>query len=102
MRDYFDWTREAACLGAEDPNLYCRPKDDYDVKEAKRVCQLRCPVRQECLMHAIIYGETGVWGGFSEKERYPMSQRIRPQLIQLASRAGVFHPELMRDWPQAA
>jgi WhiB family redox-sensing transcriptional regulator len=37
---------------------------------AKRVCR-SCPVRPQCATHALTVGEEyGVWGGFSENDRY--------------------------------
>jgi WhiB family transcriptional regulator, redox-sensing transcriptional regulator len=37
---------------------------------AKRVCGA-CPVRRQCATHALTIGEEyGVWGGFSENDRY--------------------------------
>lgn len=54
-------------------------------------------------MHAIIYDETGIWGGYSEEERYEMAkQGRRMRLIQISSQAGIFHPELMRRPAEAA
>jgi WhiB family redox-sensing transcriptional regulator len=36
---------------------------------AKRVCEA-CPVRRQCVTHALTVGEEyGVWGGFSENDR---------------------------------
>ena len=97
MRDYFEWAKEGSCVKlGMDPNLFAKPRDDYEVLEAKRVCRLRCPVRSDCLAHAIIYGEAGVWGGFSEAERDEMAKDIRAKLAELARRAGVFHVEMMR------
>lgn len=104
MRDYFGkngWPKDAACRGT-DPEIYYSPKDDFEVGQAKRVCQLRCPVKQDCLMHAIVYNELGIWGGFDEVERYTMGLRIRPRLVELYSQAGIFHKDLMRNPPQAA
>lgn len=101
MRDYFDWTKEAACRGT-DPEVYCNPKKDFETGEARRVCRTQCPVQQHCLIHGIIYNEVGIWGGFDGHERFEMGRTTREKLIKLQSRAGFFHPELMRDDPMAA
>jgi hypothetical protein len=95
MRDYFEWVKEAACNGAENPNAFGKPKDDYEVRQAKRVCEFHCPVRDDCLMHGIIYGETGVWGGFSEHERDEKFKGIRGKLMEIAIHEGVFRRKHM-------
>lgn len=40
-------------------------------ENAKRVCFTECPVRQECLEHALQVEEpAGMWGGLIEEERF--------------------------------
>lgn len=57
---------EPACAGAPDPDLWFRPRSE---EEAKAVCAA-CPVRAECLQHAIDREEAfGVWGGLDPSER---------------------------------
>jgi WhiB family transcriptional regulator, redox-sensing transcriptional regulator len=62
------WRAAAACRG-EDPELFLpargRPHD-----EAMRYCT-RCPVRCECLQHALETGQraVGVWGGTTGRQR---------------------------------
>ncbi|WP_285702079.1 WhiB family transcriptional regulator [Actinomadura sp. NBRC 104412] len=43
---------------------------------AKRVCG-NCPVRNECLEHALTHAEHGVWGGLTEKQRRPVRRARR-------------------------
>lgn len=61
------WFRQAACRGM-DPDLW-HPRRGEDSRNAKRICQ-NCPVRVECLAHAVYsFEDVGVWGGRSERER---------------------------------
>ena len=96
MRDYGEWSRAAACL-VMDPEVFARPRDDYETREAKRVCQLQCPVRQKCLAHAIIYREVGVWGGYLESERRYISRTSRKRLMTIALLEGNLDHTLITD-----
>lgn len=45
------------------------PHDGAGVEVAQRICAI-CPVRAECLDHALVNRvEHGVWGGVSERRR---------------------------------
>ncbi|MEV6394603.1 WhiB family transcriptional regulator [Streptomyces sp. NPDC051907] len=70
----WEWQLRAACRGA-DSGLFFHPHDERGdarverEREAKRVCD-GCPVRRECLSHALEAREQfGVWGGLGEEER---------------------------------
>ena len=66
-----DWKEHGACVG-HPADLWFPGRGD-DCGPAKAICA-QCPVRLECLEHALIEGERfGVWGGLSERER----RRIR-------------------------
>nr|WP_093656935.1 WhiB family transcriptional regulator [Streptomyces wuyuanensis] len=60
------WREHAACR-KHDPALF-HPTTGESSNHAKRICT-SCPVRTECLEHAITYGETGVWGGTTAGQR---------------------------------
>lgn len=61
------WTRDALCAQT-DPELFYPDKGE-SVRPAKSVCK-RCPVRTECLQHALDRNEYfGIWGGLSPNER---------------------------------
>ncbi|WP_158101217.1 WhiB family transcriptional regulator [Streptomyces griseus] len=61
------WSADAECKG-DVTNLWY-PKQGESTAYAKSICW-RCPVRTECLTHALEWPETfGVFGGFDEKER---------------------------------
>lgn len=63
---------EANCLGV-DPNLFFpeqgSPHDQVD--KALAICAT-CPARQACLDHALEYGEPGIWGGTTGRQRRQM------------------------------
>lgn len=70
-----DWTVHAACRGA--PTELFMPGDSFDEdedeppypsREAKAYCD-RCPVRSDCLTHALATDERGTWGGTSTYQR---------------------------------
>lgn len=77
------WSDKAACRGAP-PNLFFPAKDDHHaIATAKRTC-VQCPVRIECLDHALTVGEYhGIWGGYLTEER---------ELIRIAKRLPKAHP----------
>jgi WhiB family redox-sensing transcriptional regulator len=56
-------------------------------REAKRICNTQCDVRETCLRWALEHGENdGIWGGKSAKER----KALRPAQPKLA-RGGFRH-----------
>jgi WhiB family transcriptional regulator, redox-sensing transcriptional regulator len=75
-----DWQRAARCRGDAGRDFYApfggERKRDRVVRElrAKAVCE-SCPVRVQCLDHAVRNGERyGVWGGLTSDERLPSRQ----------------------------
>ncbi|MFU8841304.1 MAG: WhiB family transcriptional regulator [Nitriliruptoraceae bacterium] len=69
------WQQEAACRDA-DPDLFFSTTD-ADRQEALRLCSA-CPVRLECLEHALATREAyGIWGGTDEQERKRLVRRRR-------------------------
>lgn len=69
------WQQDAACRDA-DPDLFFS-SDEGDREEAMRLCA-SCPVRLECLEHALDSREAyGIWGGTDEQERKRLLRRRR-------------------------
>lgn len=72
------WFDGAACRDTDtdlfyaDPPRGANPAHDPATIAALGVCA-RCPVRGECLAHAIEHREQGVWGGTTDSQR----QRLR-------------------------
>jgi WhiB family redox-sensing transcriptional regulator len=61
-----DWSR-AACQG-RDRDLFFEPALEDD---AVTICLTPCPIRLDCLHHALTLPEKyGVWGGLTERQRY--------------------------------
>jgi WhiB family transcriptional regulator, redox-sensing transcriptional regulator len=85
-----EWQRAARCRGDAGRDFYPpfsgERKRDRKARElrAKAVCE-DCPVRAECLDHALGAGERyGVWGGLTSDERLTVS----PSQAKLARRAS--------------
>lgn len=75
VRDEVDWRLRAACRGI-DPIVF-HPSEGDEGAEAKAVCAV-CPVREDCLDHAITVREKdGVWGGLTAIERRRLIRRLR-------------------------
>lgn len=69
------WQAEAACRNADAETFFTL--DEARQKEALELCAA-CPVRQECLEHALLHGEQyGIWGGTREGERRRMMRERR-------------------------
>lgn len=67
------WRRRAACAGQGE--LFF---DDACTDAAKTICAA-CPVREECLEHALRLPERyGVWGGATVEERRGIRRRRNP------------------------
>ena len=74
------WQIDAACRGPEAsvffPPTFPERRDDREVRErhAKMICA-SCPVRVDCLEHAVAIREQhGIWGGLNEAERRPLME----------------------------
>lgn len=69
------WQQDAACRDAE-PDLFFS-NAERDREEALQLCAA-CPVRLECLEHALASREAyGIWGGTDEQERKRLLRRRR-------------------------
>ena len=70
-----NWQQDAACRDAE-PDVFFSTAEG-DRAEAMRLCAA-CPVRLECLEHALESREAyGIWGGTDEQERKRLLRRRR-------------------------
>ncbi|MFJ6014530.1 WhiB family transcriptional regulator [Streptomyces sp. NPDC092952] len=70
------WSDDAACAGAETAQFFPVGKG-AGALHAKGLC-MPCPVRSECLTHALTYREDyGVWGGLDEDERAALLKEAR-------------------------
>ncbi|VAW09029.1 hypothetical protein MNBD_ACTINO01-2354 [hydrothermal vent metagenome] len=66
------WAVFAACTGTPDVSFF--PQSKAEERAAIAICAI-CPVREDCLDHAIVTKERfGVWGGLNGKERRRVSR----------------------------
>jgi WhiB family redox-sensing transcriptional regulator len=73
----FYWQDRAACKGmsSENYDAFFPDKGGSAEKNTGGICNT-CPVKQQCLDHAIKHEEFGYWGGTNASQR----QKIRIQL----------------------
>ena len=68
------WMSEAVCRGEGTQRFF--PRNEGVSEEALSYCR-RCPVRRECLDHAMSHpGLRGCWGGTSERERIRLRRMV--------------------------
>ncbi|WP_225506999.1 MULTISPECIES: WhiB family transcriptional regulator [Mycolicibacterium] len=67
-----DWQERAVCAQTDPESFY--PEKGCSPRDGKAVCA-GCPVRKDCLHHAITAPEYhGIWGGLTRKERNEFQQ----------------------------
>ncbi|MEU1408389.1 WhiB family transcriptional regulator [Streptomyces sp. NPDC005728] len=104
--DQETWGTQAVCRTADPDELFA---EGAAQSRAKVLCT-GCPVRTECLAHALDHRiEHGVWGGMTERERRALLRR-RPtvtswrRLLETAraehSRQAASHSELSEGWSE--
>lgn len=64
-RPYREWREEAACLDFNTDDFFTPGHVPVEIQAACNTC----PVRVNCVLHAVAYNEKGYWGGLSRKER---------------------------------
>lgn len=68
-----DWRDRGACLGSDPEKFF--PEKGSPSKEAKRTCNEKCTVREQCLEYALQNDERfGIWGGLSTLQRMKLLQ----------------------------
>lgn len=66
------WATYASCQ--DHPGMTFFPQTKSEAQAALAVCAA-CPVREECLAHALETNERfGIWGGTTEKERRELAR----------------------------
>lgn len=95
IRDYWEWSYLGLC---KDPRLAKTFGLKGKIQSAKMWCEI-CPVKEDCLIWAVIYNESGVWGGTTDSEREKMfSKEDRDDLIIQAKLQGNYY---QRETPGA-
>lgn len=80
-----DWVAEAACQNADSSVFF---PDTAFYEPALFICG-GCPVRKDCLAHALAQNESeGVWGGTTPAER----KRLRRQIQKDARKSRLRQP----------
>jgi WhiB family redox-sensing transcriptional regulator len=93
-----DWRRRARCRSEDPDTLFVQGAQQRDVRE---VCKA-CPVRTECLAHALDNRiRFGVWGGMTERERRALLKR-RPDVVSWAGLLEAARRAAMRPQQPAA
>jgi WhiB family transcriptional regulator, redox-sensing transcriptional regulator len=76
-----DWPKRAACKNEPDPGFLAertnsgRKNADQEAR-AKEICST-CPVKMNCLTHALKVPERGgIWGGLNDAERDALAKRL--------------------------
>jgi WhiB family redox-sensing transcriptional regulator len=76
METRWNWRSASRCRTTNAEDLFVTGRKQ---REARRFCRT-CPVRTECLAHALDHRiEFGVWGGMTERERRALLRR-RPDV----------------------
>ena len=70
------WQDSAACADL-DPEIFSPVSETVIHPDAKAACG-SCPVRGECLGHAVERREWGTWAGTTDKEREAIRRRAWP------------------------
>lgn len=85
------WVEQALCAQTDPEVWFPAPGHTEGERRAKAICA-GCPVRTECLTHALDIGaEHGVWGGLSPRQRQSLRRREwrgRRQPIRHGTEAG--------------
>lgn len=85
IADMREWRKKAACKRPENADIDFMPEPTADAtvnhsleQPAKKVCRTQCPVRLECMHHAITMPEEfGIWGGMNQRELLVAARDIR-------------------------
>ena len=68
------WSVYAACKDVKDVSFF--PQNKAEERAAEAIC-LICPVREDCLNHALATNERfGMWGGTSERARRKLTKTV--------------------------
>lgn len=80
--DFWAWQQKAICRGEDPEVFFLEPNERHEQKRSHNATAIaicnRCPVKEQCLQHALtVPEEFGVWGGTTPEERKVIRVRIR-------------------------
>jgi WhiB family redox-sensing transcriptional regulator len=79
--DKAEWSK--GLCKSHDSNLWFSPSPkSEDTARAVAICN-RCPIREGCLTHSLEWGEEGVWGGLTAKERKVVRRERGVTLVKI-------------------
>jgi WhiB family transcriptional regulator, redox-sensing transcriptional regulator len=65
-----DWIDQASCSTCTGKANWFADEGSIELISAVRICKTQCPVKDECLAHALRNEERhGVWGGTTPRQR---------------------------------
>ena len=70
----FSWRSEANCISYDVGDFY--PERGQPVASHIREACEGCPVRTQCLNHALLYERHGFWGGTTEEKRRTLRKEL--------------------------
>jgi WhiB family transcriptional regulator, redox-sensing transcriptional regulator len=75
-----DWRKDGACAGMSFAKWFKENHSHAELDELKTLCN-SCPVKKQCLEHALEYEEFGVWAGSTQeqRERYRKRKNFKPR-----------------------
>jgi WhiB family redox-sensing transcriptional regulator len=82
------WMRDGLCAASPTPDLWFpEPGQPDAARKAKAICRA-CPVKAQCLAHAMAMGILhGIWGGTAPEERDGRKARRGQQQMDSATRS---------------
>jgi len=78
-----------------DLKLFYPPQGKRYSTEAAAACA-SCPVKQECIDHALKYEEYGYWSGTTPKEREAMRKELGVELVDISYESSLVLAEEVR------
>lgn len=85
------WAEHGTCVTNPPPGVDWFPNKDADMEARAIAACETCPVRADCLDHAIAIGERhGIWGGHTprQRERLARDRRGKSRVIRHGTAAG--------------
>jgi len=90
----YSWQDHAACAEL-DLNMFYPAQGKKYAKEAAAAC-VSCPVKEECLSHALKYEEYGYWAGTSPKHRIELRKELGIELVDISYESSLIMAEEVR------